>query len=549
MYRVILVDDEPEVRTGLIYKIDWNRLGFDVAGEAGNGREALALLESACPHVMLTDIRMPTMSGLELLKQCEERYPALRTVVLSGHDEFDYVKTAMQCGARDYLLKPVVRLELANLLAKLKEELDAEAAAERERRARERERLQSLPRLREQLLLEWIHHREEEGRAVLLDEAERLGVRELLDAGGRLRFLCAEYRLPEGRLGDGAEDSALFRLAFRMLCRELAEDEAAWSGRVTAITDRGHPRFVYFLVRSRDEEEEERTLRPLLDRLVHGVRSLLRAEIVVGIGAPEEGGRRLRRAYLSALTAWSRSRPGAVSQTIGGTEDEADDALPAGFAELERRLVQSIENGDEGAFLRQLEAALAGGKLPLRHIAATAFRVALLLEQAARKHGVDAPETKEWMLPETLWRLSSPQEAKAYLSGLASRIAEGIRAGRATNGAEVVEAIRRDIEEGYMNELGLSMMAERYHLNLTYLSELFKKQLGVTFSDYVVQVRLRRAEELLRDEAMRLSDIAELAGFANASYLSSVFKKRYGLSPSEYRARLAEPNKSHADNR
>ncbi|MBB6637452.1 response regulator [Cohnella thailandensis] len=532
MYRVLLVDDEPEVRSGLRYKIDWAKLGFEIAGEAGNGREALEALERERPHLMLTDIRMPTMGGLELLKQCEENYPRLRTVVLSGHDEFHYVKTAMQCGARDYLLKPVVRLELTNLLAKLKEELDREREASREREAEEYRRRQSLPHLREQLLLEWIRHDGEEGRRILRDEAKRLGMTEWLNESSRIRFLCAEYRLREGRI-EGASDSGLFRLAFRMLCRELTE-APPWEGRAFAFSDRGHHRFMYFLVRSDDEGQEERIVRELAERVQTSVRTLLRAECVIGIGAPAASGKDMRAGYLSALTAWSRSLPGADSQICA--DGEAESPLAEGHAELERRLSQALENGDEAGFGRLLEAATESGGRQQRHVAAALFRTALLLEQVARRHGIDAPEAGEWMLPDSPWPWSAPAEARARLTGIAARIAERIRAGRATNGTEVVEAIRRDIEEGYMHELALSTMAERYHLNLTYLSELFKKQLGITFSDYVVQVRLRHAEQLLRDPAMRLADIAELSGFSTASYLSSVFKKHYGVSPSEFRS-------------
>ncbi len=125
MYRVLLVDDELEIRTGLKLKIDWSALGYAVAGEAQDGREALALLEAERYDLILTDIRMPVMSGLELLKQCAENYPQTKAVVLSGYDDFHFVKAALQCGAKDYLLMPVVRRELTALLGKLSEEMES----------------------------------------------------------------------------------------------------------------------------------------------------------------------------------------------------------------------------------------------------------------------------------------------------------------------------------------------------------------------------------------------------------------------------------------
>lgn len=126
MYRVIIVDDEAEIRKGLQLKINWEACGFRIVGEAANGREALACIEQQRPDLVITDIRMPTMDGMELLKRCVRDYPGIKTVVLSGYEDFDYAKTALQCGAKDYLLKPVIRREFREVLQKLKEEMDRE---------------------------------------------------------------------------------------------------------------------------------------------------------------------------------------------------------------------------------------------------------------------------------------------------------------------------------------------------------------------------------------------------------------------------------------
>ncbi|MDG0814323.1 response regulator [Cohnella rhizosphaerae] len=145
MYRVILADDEPEICRGLRLKIAWERLGFEIAGEARNGKEALSAIASERPQLLLTDIRMPVMDGLELLQACKRLHPELRIVVLSGHDDFQYVQTALRCGARDYVLKPVVRRDLTELLETIRGELDAERDAARAREAIGRQWRQRLP--------------------------------------------------------------------------------------------------------------------------------------------------------------------------------------------------------------------------------------------------------------------------------------------------------------------------------------------------------------------------------------------------------------------
>jgi two-component system response regulator YesN len=126
LYNLIIVDDETEIRNSLRHKMNWLDLGFQIAGEASNGKEALELLEQGDIHLMITDIRMPVMDGLALLNEQKIHFPKVRTIILSGYDDFSYVRIALQNGAKDYLLKPVVRKELSEMLLTLREELDLE---------------------------------------------------------------------------------------------------------------------------------------------------------------------------------------------------------------------------------------------------------------------------------------------------------------------------------------------------------------------------------------------------------------------------------------
>ncbi|MFD0671400.1 response regulator [Cohnella sp. GCM10027633] len=537
MYRVLLVDDEYEVRSGLKIKIDWESLGFSVAGEAGDGREALALLEREPFDLIVTDIRMPIMSGLELLKQCAENRPDVRFVVLSGHDDFHYVKAAMQHGARDYLLKPVVRSELIHLLGKLRDELDRKRTTESSRLRLQHQLLLSRSALQDQLMLEWVSNEEEGREDSLLEEARRLGMDGVFAEGRRLRFVCSEYRIPEGRLGERADGNGLFRLAFELVCRETAA-EAAWSPQVFPFRHRGYPQMMFFLIASSSADPEKDTLADALClRLQSNIRHFLKAEGVFGIGVCVGGVRDIRKSFLSSLLAWSRSQSGVSSQIV--RPDDAADALMKLFPEIEKRMTLAVENGDLAGFESMAEAVVQSGRNQVQAVAAFILRVVLLLDHLAGKHHLAVPDTRQWMFPDEIWRRRTEASAIPYLSGIAAQVAEGIKSSRVSGGIEAVEAIRKHIDGSYMNELSLTMLAERFHINATYLSELFKKQTGTTFVDYVAQVRIGKAAELLRDPQLRLSDIAELVGFANASYLSSVFKKHYGISPNEFRAQAS----------
>ena len=131
-YRVLLVDDEEEIRAGISRKIDWDSLGFTLAGEADNGEEALELAELVRPDVVLTDIKMPFMDGLELCRRLKRILPAAKTVVFSGFDDFEYARQAVGMGVSEYIMKPINAQEMSGVLLRLKDQLDQQQAERRD---------------------------------------------------------------------------------------------------------------------------------------------------------------------------------------------------------------------------------------------------------------------------------------------------------------------------------------------------------------------------------------------------------------------------------
>ena len=534
MYRVLIVDDEPEVRNGLKLKIDWSAFGFRVAAEAKDGRDAWSLLQRESFHLMIVDIRMPAMGGLELMKLCREHHPHMKIVVLSGHDDFHYVQTAIRCGARDYLLKPFIRSELKELLAKLRQELDAE----REEAAKEslvRRRLrESAEALREWLIVEWVSgDSDRQMEALIRSDLERVQLDGLLDDDAVLQCLGVEMRLPDGRLPDRTEPSGLFRLAFQMICRETAAGHPELEKTVVPFHHPSHPDMMHFLIAAKGRHELEIAARTLMERVRANLHRYLRIETVLALGQPVQGVRHLRQAFVSSLLAWSRSQAGAVTQTV------VADARHEGFAELtpevEKRLEVLLEDADPEGFAHALEAVLSARPIPLQGLMEFVLRVVLILERVARRHGLPDAKIWDWLYPGTLYKFHSDKVALGYLTELAGQVAEGVRRSRMSNCAGVAEEVRKYVDEHYMHDLSLAALADRFHINPSYLSELFKKQTGKTFSDYLAGLRLGKAAELLDDPNLRLADIAELVGIGSASYLSSAFKKMYGVSPNEYR--------------
>lgn len=532
MYNVLIVDDEQEVRLGLKLKMNWQSLGFQVVGEACDGQDALDLLGQLNVHVMITDIKMPVMSGLELIKRASVQYPDLRIVVLSGYDDFHFVKAAMQSAARDYLLKPFVRNELKEIMMKLHEELEAD----REQRSQlndDRWRLeQTLPVARDQLLLAMISDEGEEHILSLRNEIAAMQMSSIFQQPIRLRFVSVDMRVPAGRLDEGGMNNGLFRIAFQMFCREIAQDERL-ERKAIAFHHPGYPDMMYFLIATESEEEEERMIRQLIEQIQSNMKRQLRVETVIAIGEAAQEPASLRSAFQSALMAWSHSKAGAVTQTIYA--DRQSDVSELMQPDVEKSLLNLIEDTDLEQFMGMIEHILKKRHVSMQELQSFMIRIVLLLEQAATRNGLELEQKLRWLFPVTEWKINSPSAAIVYLHNLAGQVVEGIKRSRVSGGSIVVEGVRQYLDVHYMNEIRLSTLAERFHVNTTYLSELFKKHTGTTFSDYLTQIRIGKAAGLLADPNLRLADIAELVGFANASYLSSVFKKTYGVSPNEYR--------------
>ncbi|AEI40525.1 response regulator transcription factor [Paenibacillus mucilaginosus] len=533
MYKIMLVDDEIGVRSSIKAKINWEAAGFHIESEAANGLEALELLEGrGLPDVVISDVRMPRMDGIAFMKACRDKYPGLRIIVLSGYSDFEYMKAAIQLGVKDYLLKPVVRSELTDLLAKLSAELKEEKNRSREQ---EREQLQTsrhLRTLQEQLIWQLVKD-EDFSLAAVRERLRQLQLTGLAGEGLQVRFAAVEMRVPPGRLDDWSERKELLAVAFQMVCRESAEP---WPN-VYPLYDYSYPSMMYCLLTCSGGRPDELPVEDMLRELQRNIKRYLRVETVTGLGDWAVGLQGLRDAYASCMLDWSQ---GTVQQRgVGGQlEKETVHTLPA---ELERKLVLSLENLDaEGTGRILREIFHKDGDLSMFAFTFLSFRIILLLSSIAKKFELGAPSLQQhlWNCQMTLRQFHSRDQVVDQLKILAELVMNEVRKTRSSGGQQLAEAVRRYVEENYAYELSLASLAERFHINETYLSGLFKQKAGFTFSDYVTKLRMEKAASLMEESGLKLTDIATLVGYSSSSYFSTVFKKYYGVSPKEYRDAL-----------
>ena len=542
MYKVLIVDDEVTIRDGLKCKIDWQSQGFDICAEASDGEEALLEMERHEPDVIFTDVRMPVMDGLMLLKECSERFPRLKTVVLSGYDDFSYARTALKYGAKDYLLKPVIRKELIDLLGRLKHELDEERLKHRQQQAQSGWNDQTAHFLREQFLLNLVKGQESRFPAQIRENAARYQLERFLDDGAKVRFLVVEIRHETMYNVHPHRDDLLF-LAFYYLIRELCQE---WRQDAFVFHDPAKRNLLHLIMNAGDDDR--RVAEWVRQTLQPRIKQYLKAESVVGIGSRVSGLRNLREGFQSSLYAWSQSPSGLKSEIIMADHTVKED--PGISPQTEKKITTLLQSLDLPAFESCLNDLLKPD-LSIRSLAVRFLKVLFILDSFCRQHELESPEIDHILLgmPDSVWQLQNDIRMKAVLADLASRCIQHVRQTQASGGAQIVGAIKRFLHENYhSSDISLAMLAETFHVNPTYLSEIFKKNTGETYTEYLMNLRINKSLTLLKDPLLRVVDVSELSGFSNPNYFSIVFKKKTGMSPLEYR-KWAEPPTNHFEDR
>ncbi len=275
LYRILLADDEEEVRKGIIRKMDWESLGFLVAGDAENGEDALEKIEQLKPDVVMTDIRMPYMDGLTLAAKIRQKYPSIKILIFSGFDDFEYAQQAIKLKVTEYILKPVNVEELTEILNRVRESLDEEIEQRRNVRLLRESYQNSLPILRELFLNDLVR-----GNVLAREVSPKLEEYEI-DLLGARKWLAAVVNVePEER----AEGQPLSRQQEQKLIpisvRQLVEDNLKGYFRFTIFNSTGG----LTILTAIDEHNTQTGFIDLLGNICKEVRRILEVTVTIGVG-------------------------------------------------------------------------------------------------------------------------------------------------------------------------------------------------------------------------------------------------------------------------
>lgn len=533
MLKVFLVEDEFVFREGLKNNIPWEQYGYEFVGEASDGEMALPLIRAAKPDVLITDIKMPFMDGLSLSKIVSSEFPKIKIVIISGYDDFEYARQAIEVGAIQYLLKPITKMALRKTLLEMKEKIEQESEQSdwQQRFGNEMHEYEQFARRRffEKLLQAEMSVKD------IYEEASRLSL-EITAESYNLIFFSIRPRVSEGAPGEAdwfmaEQDKALYYIL-------------------------RHPQYILFswnvncwgiLVKSESIHMEEVT-----DRCVNHIRQVCspqeeRLEWFVAISSPIERLSMMHECYqkVNHYMAYRFIVPGMHILTentlsdylLGQEEKKIGHVDPASVdPEIIRDFLRKgnfMEIHDFAAsYLKGFQDALRS-KMFLDYIilsmryTVTAYLDALGIAQESYQGRLEKYLDSTGLNAETI------EDYFIFLLELALELRDqksDLQSGR------ILRKAQEYIDVNFSNEsLSLNEVAKEVGVSSNYLSAIFSQNMQKTFIEYVTGRRMERAKHLLNTTDRSSGDIAAEVGYKDPHYFSFVFKKTQGLSPREYR--------------
>ena len=526
-YKVILVDDEAEVIDMIEKKIHWNDLGFEVAGSATNGVKALELVEKLQPDVVLTDIKMPYMDGLELSRRLNREYPNIYIMLCTGFDEFEYAKEAVHLEIKEYMLKPVNATELSESLTNLKHTLDREREEKLNVKKLNDYFQEVLPKLQSNFFISLIEGRVEK------HDYERFLQAYQVDMKGPL-FGCVIFHTSENHVPEGMNPLLLSMSVEREIKQRLMDQ---WNCR----------EFIYMgntlLILELDAEDKITQITDACDRFCRWAYRIMGAVVTAGIGTVCDSLYEISLSYERAREAVSYRVLYGTKRAINIGEIVPKEQIKPVQSEESRMqtLFRAIRIGDSA----EIERAAYGEMEKLHKNTETMSQYNLATMEIVSgffkfctDNSLDFNKISGNM-QNIYEKVSQMDESSltAWIVQMSETISEKLKCARNSSARRLIVEAQNIVKERYMEaDISLDEVCAVLGVSNSYFSSVLKKEAGKSFISYLTDYRMDIAAEMILNTDEKSYTIAEKVGYLDANYFSYVFKKKFGVSPSKYRA-------------
>lgn len=513
MYKVVIAEDELFVRLGVKMSVDWEKLDMEVVADVENGQQALQAWEILKPDIIITDIKMPLMDGISMIRKVREKDMRTRFIILSCLEEFHIVRDAISAGVSDYVLKLTMSQEdMEKVLQKAKTELEILDNNDRKKQSEVDEKQF------EEKLRAWLYYRLDMGKKYRSILEKRLG------NVNRIVLLEIDRYQECKKIFDDSY-GAILDSAVQNILAELLENKPH-----ILLPEKEGRNVLIFREEQETEEISEETLE-LLESIREIFGRYLKTGVSFGISRQGTGYQELGRLYQQCCQALEKKFFAGFSRNLfwNGQEQEACRLL---FARRMDQLIRSVPDEGTSARLKEAKEAFCNQENPanIKHYFEHAVGVQLgkILPDSQQRYQIMEQYTEQIKRSQTLEEvIEIYQEVQTFLRGDKEEKTEYL--------SKAVKDIISYISEHYAEDITLDQVSRHVELSRTYVSGLFKKEVGVNLTNYITEYRIEKAKELLRDTNLKSYEIAERVGFLDESYFSRIFKKVTGESPNSFK--------------
>lgn len=536
MLKVLIADDEIMIRKGLA-AFPWKEYGFELAGQAENGEEALLMTRVLSPDIIISDIKMPVMDGLSLTREIKKNYPSIYVILLTGFDELALVKQALHLHVDEYLLKPTDQEALLKALDKSSKIIHIRKNKEAQFQKLKSQFQTALPTLRSNLFSDLVA-----GRYVS-DElaAETFQLFEI--PMGKyvvvsIAFSTEGTPSPESGRQEVLENY-MTSMTISNICRETFKNYTA-----DALTFHSGDRIHFLLIFSGSISEAD--CMAIVQLGTHKAKKAILADLGVHLsfGISNLGNSLTGIAALYYQSAFALNQccffnddPTLYFRDIQSKDNE-DYYIPEARREAFERSIRTGNREEMLEYLHDLSRMFLTSKSPemnrCRHLViATLLQAVQVTNEKSTSQASSSDQGTAWIY--RVLDCQTLEELTAYAEGFLNDLVSESCRNTLSHYDDTANQIVQYIKENYAMDLSLDLLAEHFHFSPTYISRLIRRSYGINFTEILSNTRLNEAKKLLQNSGMKTADIGKAVGYHDTSYFIQSFKKKYGATPNEYR--------------
>ena len=522
MYKVMVVDDELWGRKSISKMISELSLDIEVIAEAKHGKEALKLIEISKPHIIVTDMNMPVMDGLQLIEYLHTHYIDIRVIVISGYSEFEYLKAAIRYQACEYLLKPVSLVELRSSMVKATESSRSYRSIQQQKKE-----TKDLFKLKRGVFLQNITSQRITNKSDIDQQAVEL---QILDTARGYRLVVMMFRQFQETARTKFHGNAdLLMFSIENILHEVVKDELA-------LIYKSDDRMKICLILDNALYENGRMAEWILT-FHNAVQRMLKLEVRLGISPVSGTLGELPEAFRASNKAIDHQGLHDTGCLVSLAEDTAEHQ---GTGVLMLFDLQAIRKAIASGNVKDSRNLL--NDYMQRVDRSTSITIGGIHQELARIMEVVVSELKGMASvrpmvfdSRSITGIMDGKEVCLLISQWMAAIEEYGTNRKESESVHSIQQIVTFLDNHYFEDVSLIDVATRFHMDPSYLSKLFKMVTFENFIEYVTRKRIEKACELLRFSDRKIIEISELVGYENQRYFSQVFKKNTGQTPSEYR--------------